>query len=203
MLSPLKGTWALSREGWFQDWSKERWACTDVNEWINKWKERVAFPPCRLPYRSARKSPFCHYHCNNCLRHVSSVDAKTDGWNFDEEDTRDILSKYLSPNYLLPTEKKTEFTMEISGRHHPQEVKKANCLHWYKVTSCVFWYNVLCCGGWGCSCQKCKLNLSKRKISDKCKLRDILQDNWSVCFKNIKVKKTKKTEESSRWKSRS
>ena len=99
----LSGSSLYTRDGWFQDWSKERWACTDVNEWTNKWKERVAFAHCRLPNRSARKCPFFHCHC---LRHVSSVDAETDRRNFDEEDNRHILSKHLPPNYLLPTEKK-------------------------------------------------------------------------------------------------
>lgn len=46
-----------------------------------------------------------------------------------------------------------------------------------------------------CSYRKIKLESNCDKTSDKFTLRDILQSNWAVLFKNVKVMKDKEKQE--------
>lgn len=115
----------------------------------------------------------------------------------DEERNIYIVSKYLPIDYLLITKakKKVHFTIEL-GKPHLNQVIKFNLsnigTNWHHMppnmiqgannTVLLTWY----------SWQKCMLWIWKRRNSNKLKLKNILQNNWPLFFKNINAMKDNK-----------
>lgn len=60
-----------------------------------------------------QKSMFGNYHSNNSVKKHQCM-LRTSGWNFDEEQDINIVSKYLPIKYSLSTKGKKVMTLETS-----------------------------------------------------------------------------------------
>lgn len=122
------------------------------------------------------------------------MDGKSGRWNFEEEQDMYMTSEYLPIEYLLTTKGKTVILQRRNLADTTLCIKSSVLASpvMEQTDICASWYDALQetqhCLSAGAA-RDAKSEFNHEGTSDKPELKDILQNNWPILFKNIKVMK--------------